>query len=286
MSEDVWYTWHDKKFDSGKYLYHYTDAEKASKILYNKSLRFSPIINTNDTLESKVKISFKNDRGIKDYNKKTLKIKEYMQKYSRLLQLLCFCKDQKKTQKTTSHIYTKEDDLYAVDMAGRGFSLPRMWAQYADNNKGVCFIINKEKFDKELDDRVMIILAEDVRYKSTFDTFSMDAEMMDRLYENINRDENTTMTGHIFLNNHIQYVKYSFFTKFLDWKNENEFRYLIANDNENAIEIKKIDEYLEGVVLGENIDKVQEWIIRQLSKECKCDVKKICFDYNGCRLKD
>lgn len=53
---DVWYTWHDTEFDCEKYLYHYTSVEKASKILYYKTLRFLPIVNTNDTIESKVRL--------------------------------------------------------------------------------------------------------------------------------------------------------------------------------------------------------------------------------------
>ena len=44
------------KIDCEKYLYHYTSVEKASKILYYKTLRFLPIVNTNDTIESKVRL--------------------------------------------------------------------------------------------------------------------------------------------------------------------------------------------------------------------------------------
>lgn len=279
MESDVWYTWHDTKFDCKKYLYHYTNVEKASKILYNESIRFSPIINTNDTVEAKVKISFTKEE-IKEFNKKQQKINEYMKKYNEYLQLLCFCKDKKRGKQ----IYTKENDMYSIDMMGRGFSLPRMWAQYADNNKGVCLIINKEKFEEEIDKKMELILSADVQYKTLFSTFHMGTEIIETLYECVCEDDNTTMTGYVFAKKHLDYVKYSFFTKFLDWKNENEYRYLIGSDNTRPREIKNLSKYLEGIVVGERIEPVQRWAIEQLAEKHKCSVKKICFDYNCCRL--
>ena len=55
------------KIDSNIYLYHYTTIEKAFKIFYYKTLRFSNITKTNDIFEQKPKLSFDyNDPGIYD----------------------------------------------------------------------------------------------------------------------------------------------------------------------------------------------------------------------------
>ena len=55
----------------------------------------------------------------------------------------------------------------------------------------------------------------------------MDSDTIDALYESVSDDSETTMTGYIFSKRHLDYVRYSFFTKFLDWENENEYRYLL-----------------------------------------------------------
>lgn len=284
MGKDVWNTWHDKSFDCNKYLYHYTSVEKARKILYNGTLRFSPIIYTNDTVEAKVKIQF-TGHDIKDYDKKRKKINEYMLKYNKYLQLLCFCKDKKRGNGRNT-ICTKENEMYYVDMTGRGFSLPRMWAQYADNNKGVCLIVNKAKFEKKFPNNLRLILEESVQYKDYFTPFSMSGEVLEGLYEAICDDGDTTMTGLLFADKHLEYIRYSFFTKFLDWKNENEYRYLIASDNTKFKEIKNLSKYIEGIVVGEKMEDIDKWTIVQLAKRNYCEVKQIEFAYNCCRLEN
>ena len=114
-------------------------------------------MNTNDTVEAKVKINFTGN-DVKDFTKKQQKINRYMQSFTEYMQLLCFCKDHEKKEP----IYDKDNDMYFVDMMGRGFSLPRMWAQYADNNKGVCLIIDKDAFEKEFSRNMEVILQEEV----------------------------------------------------------------------------------------------------------------------------
>lgn len=279
MDSDVWYTWHDEHFDCDKYLYHYTNVEKASKILFNGSLRFSSIVNTNDTVEAKVKINFEGDE-VKDFANKQQKINNYMKKYNEYMQLLCFCKDQEKD----APVYKKDNDLYFVDMMGRGFSLPRMWAQYADNNKGVCLIIDKSAFEKEFSRNMEVILQDDVEYKNVFSAFDMNSEIIEALYDSVCDDSETTMTGYIFAKRHLDYVRYSFFTKFLDWESEHEYRYLIGSDNKKLKEVKNLSKYLKGIVVGERIEDVQKWTIEGLAEKYKCNVKKICFDYDCCRL--
>lgn len=279
MGKNVWCTWHDVQFDCEKYLYHYTSVEKACKILYYESLRFSPIIKTNDTVEAKVKIDF-NGTGIKDFKIKQKKINEYMLKYNEYLQLLCFCKDEERK----NPIYNKKDDMYFVDMMGRGFSLPRMWAQYADNNKGVCLIIDKSLFEQEFGRNMEVIMQDSVQYKNLFSAFDMDSETIEALYESVSDDDETTMTGYIFLKRHLDYVRYSFFTKFLDWENENEYRYLIGSDNKKAKEVRNLAKYLKGIVIGEKIEDVDKWTIEKMAEKYDCKVKKIFFEYNCCRL--
>lgn len=284
MMKDTWFTWHDRKFDCNKYLYHYTSVEKAIKILFNGTLRFAPITKTNDILESKVKIHFSNIRYVKDFYTKAAKIREYMKNYNHSLQLLCFYKDQDR-DKHNYQIYTKENDLYAVDMTGRGFSFPRMWAQYGDNNTGVCFVINKQDFETELKLTNMELIYDDnVQYKSVFDVFDMEGEEFENFYDAIQKE--TAGQEKVCFPNHMEYIRYSFFTKHLDWNNENEYRYLIYSSKQEINELCNLNKFLSGIVLGENIDSVQEWIIQKLAEQYKYDIKKMSFNCNCCRLNE
>lgn len=287
MENDVWNTWHDESFDCNKYLYHYTSIEKALKILFYRSLRFNIITKTNDTMESKIKIDFSdNVEEEKQIIKKNI-IRKYMEIHNANIQLLCFSTDTLKSE--GERVYTKEDDRYYIDVSGRGFALPRMWAQYADNNCGVCFIINKEKFEKEIQNNygIVKIYSDYVDYKDVYSTYKMPYEIMDNLFDSIENDENTILNAYIFLSRNIEYVKYSYFTKYSDWMNEREYRYLIGSDNDRLKEVKGIEKYLEGIVLGENIDSFNEYLIKSLleyniniNEYRNIELKKIHFDYN------
>lgn len=136
----------DQNQDQDQYLYHYTTMEKAYSILCSNELWFSELTSTNDIFEQKVKISFndvkKPHNGTDAYQTIIAKIKEvrkYMDKSREKIKLLCFSRDlefsdeQKEAynglQASIPHDYS------AINVIGRGFSLPRMWAQYASNNK-------------------------------------------------------------------------------------------------------------------------------------------------------
>lgn len=72
---DVWQTVFAGYFDTNKYLYHYTNIDKAIKIINSNNLRFSPITNTNDTSEAKRKIMFSENNILnkEEYDKKIKK---------------------------------------------------------------------------------------------------------------------------------------------------------------------------------------------------------------------
>lgn len=41
-------------------------------------------------------------------------------------------------------------DLIRENVAGRGFALPGMWAQFSNKNHGVCLVFDKEKFENRI----------------------------------------------------------------------------------------------------------------------------------------
>ena len=127
------------KVDRTKYLYHYTSVEKAFKILYYKTLQFANITTTNDIFEQKPKLSF-DETDLNTFDM-VRTIQKYFLKEQNRVRILCFSQDYEKD----INMDNLSRDQRRANVIGRGFALPRMWAQYSSNNEGVCLIINKDK---------------------------------------------------------------------------------------------------------------------------------------------
>lgn len=282
MEYDVWKTLYTHDFDMKKYLYHYTNIDKAIKIVCSQGLRFSPITLTNDTSESKVKISFLgNNRKIIPHNDERVRcVEEYLLQNRQFVRLLCFSMDVFKPK----DIYTDQDKERYYDVLGRGFALPRMWSQYASNNEGVCFIINKQKFEEQVKKKVAIYKSSKVVYKSLFDSYTICEKELEELMAKIHSAANGKFTFVSFFQDDKKFLKYNFFEKLKDWENECEFRYIaIVDDSSYQLIIDSLFDYIEGVVIGENIDRSYEEVIKKLI-DGRCDIKKICFGSRICKL--
>lgn len=282
---DVWRTLYTNNFNTDKYLYHYTNFESALKILDTNKLLFSKINNTNDPSESKVKIVFEPDTP--DYNKcieNITLITNYFSDCNRLVQLLCFSMDTKFKNETCSEIISKMNpkELY-YNISGRGFALPRMWAQYGENNHGVCFIINKEKFSKLVDEYTTLHEAKPVEYKNFYDCYLMTDRKINKLIKKISNVSNGEFAYIEMLKAHDDFINYNFFEKNQNWQNENEYRVLafVADKASNErLAIPEILTCLEGIVLGEKTDETNEKIIKLFvnSLGLEIDVKRITFN--------
>ncbi len=288
MSSNVWRTLFTSNFDCGQYLYHYTSIEKAIKIIYSKQLWFSSINNTNDTTEAKLRIKFKKVNSNKNItpDERTLAVTNYLSQRSDSIRILCFSQDADLTEKELNQAiklhYNHEKDKY-FDISGRGFALPRMWAQYASNHEGVCFIINKKIFDQKLSS--LVFLKESiVHYKNFFTCHEIDETQLNCLYNRITQHSNGLLSFLDLLYNDKHFIEYNYFEKQKDWENEREYRYIALVDrsilNPN-IQINGLFDFVQGIVIGEKIDPAYENVIRK-SVESRCEVKKIHFDTNMC----
>lgn len=63
---EIWKALYVDEFDTQKYLYHYTSAETAMKILHRNNLLFGKLSNVNDTTEAKIRISFDAPTDVSD----------------------------------------------------------------------------------------------------------------------------------------------------------------------------------------------------------------------------
>lgn len=274
---EAWLTIYDSNFSRDKYLYHFTDVEKFVKIIYGKSLKFSKISKTNDTLESKPKI-FEWDQNTNDLYEIIKHFRDINQDY---LQLLCFTRDIRKINNVPTG-----KSLY-IDYSGRGFALPRMWAQYSKNNTGVCLVFDKSELIRLIEKRLGLSLIHHgiINYISKFQHYKVNFDELNSLIKRINEYQKSRMQQGFadldFLRSNLDFVKYNYFCKLDDWSGENEYRFLSYGESDYFI--KDITDALIGIVVGENIEPANENIIKILCNNV-CEVKKITFTYKGCQL--
>jgi hypothetical protein len=245
--------------DSNVFLYHYTSIEKARLIIGNKQLRMSPFRKTNDPRESGSWIfdlgsnSKSGFDGI-DYAT-TQKIADAIRDHARVV---CFCRDNDAL--TGSHL---------VDINKRGYSKPRMWAQYGDSHKGVCLVFNKNDIELQV--------------KKACDTTSY-IEAFGGCVNYIDRSSiNITMGGPFCLGaDHLkrrgfeeywkdhaqQYHKELYYEKMTDWANENEFRYVALFNDEPDVYIN-LENALSGVVFGYNAPEDGVTSLKRLLHNCE-----------------
>lgn len=58
MKKNIWMSCKRKPFDCDEYLFHYTFFETAIKTLHSNQFSLSPLSNTNDTTEPKMRIEY------------------------------------------------------------------------------------------------------------------------------------------------------------------------------------------------------------------------------------
>lgn len=278
----------DQDQNQDQYLYHYTTMEKAYSILCSNELWFSELTSTNDIFEQKVKISFndvkKPHNGTDAYQTIIAKIKEvrkFMDKSREKIKLLCFSRDLEFSDEQ-KEAYNRlqasmPHDYSAINVIGRGFSLPRMWAQYASNNKGVCFIFNKDEIINKVKRLNHSYMSANVEYHPLYRPYLMPVEEFDYIYNLITTQYDDAIKT--MLNEECQYLRYDLFSKLSDWSSENEFRIILTNNTgEGTVKLKDIRKAIEGIVFGANTDDANATIIKLLGEKYGLDVRRIIYD--------
>lgn len=277
------------KIDTNQYLYHYTTMEKAYSILFSNELWFSDLTSTNDIFEQKVKISFKN---VKDSNlgeterreiiDKINEVREYMDRTRANIKLLCFSRDIELSNSREKTAYTKlqESLLHeyrAINVIGRGFSLPRMWAQYASDNKGVCFILDKSEIIRKVKLLGHSFMSGNVEYHPLYSPYRMPIDEFNKTYGLIATQYDDALKT--MLKEEYQYLRYDLFSKLSDWSSENEYRIILTNNTgEKTVKIENVREAIEGIVVGANTDDTNSKIINLIGERLKLDVRRIVYD--------
>lgn len=268
------------KVDRTKYLYHYTSVEKAFKILYYKTLQFADITTTNDIFEQKPKLSF-DETDLNTFDM-VRTIQKYFLKEQNRVRILCFSQDYEKD----INMDNLSRDQRRANVIGRGFALPRMWAQYSSNNEGVCLIINKDKLLNYISAQEIFNINNKVNYVKNYLTYPMNKEYIIKLYKKI--ISNSFDVFSTLVKDDSDFVKFNFFSKLDDWQSENEFRILtLVNENnlDKVIKINNIYKFVEGIVVGQNISDENCFILHQLV-DGNTIIRRIHFDNIITRIQD
>ncbi len=236
-----------------KFLYHYTSKEKLIEfILPSLNLKLNFLKNTNDPKEKKMSTRF----AIKNIEFAG----EYLELGGRLRELI----DTKYKVCCFSGDYLKDSEKYF------GYQLVRMWATYGDNHKGVCLVIDKEKFSKENEvDNINTVLQE----------INYDASASNQIYKE-SKDLNTNydQATEDLINYNINTI---FFSKHHDWITENEIRFVTNSDRKFC----SIENSLQKIILGMDFNLKYRPSITEQFRERKIEVQRIDYDHLSGELK-
>lgn len=231
-------------------VYHYTTKSTALDfILKDRTLKLGSISKTNDPKEKKQWSFTPATNGASDLTK--VNAKDLSEGLSRALKqntkVACFCRDQQPL--SGDHIR---------DIFFRGWSKPRMWAQYAENHTGVCLVFDRQRLDEAV-----------VR---AFGFYSK-VYRGEVLYVNrsIAYDWGGDFTAHMDAINQHGFDRYAemhfdefrrtlFFEKMHDWRDESEFRWIVA-DNDAEDKFVNIAASLVGIIYG---DEAGPEVIKQM----------------------
>lgn len=219
--------------DIGK-VAHYSRVEHLENILKHKHIRFGSVSELNDPRESSLGWIDTCGYGHEFNAQELLEASTLKESVGSSLRLFCVSQN-------------CEDDLVSIDtIEKKAYGRPRMWAQYGDNSKGFCVVLDKNKLHKEIElkaDNVEHIIAGNVDYVdwlsivgggATIEYGKVIPSSKNKIFETINSNK---------------MLKSLYFKKGIDWAGEKEFRWLMYSESKQDT-LVSIQSSIKAVVLG------------------------------------
>jgi hypothetical protein len=247
------------------FLYHYTRADIAKDcILPKRMLKFGSITKTNDPKETRdwtFALGTQTNRSLGNYDLKDLsaRLSDALKTNTKVV---CFCRDSQPLS---------GDQLRDVFL--RGWSKPRMWAQYAASptaegrikgHTGVCLVFDRQKLDQAICRKFGFysrIYRGDVNYlnRSVVHDWAGDFTINIDVLEQLGFEQYAKNHFHTF-------VKRLFFEKMLDWRDEHEFRWIIADNGPDDVFVE-ISSSLAGIVYGDDTNEADTKVMLELTHD-------------------
>jgi hypothetical protein len=226
------------------YLYHYTKSSTAVDFIFkNRTLLLGRYTGTNDPKESKAwefSLGTNQERDLGKY--KMAEVSNWLSsELKQKTRLVCFSMDHPPL--TGDHI---------KDIHRRGFSKPRMWAQYGERHSGVCIVFDRQKLLHQIKAQfgsAHLVLSGPVQYQDRSIVRALD----DHEYM-INIDLLETVGREAYVQEHLRaHAQALFFEKMTDWRDENEWRCVVFSNADGDLYLDLKDS-ITGVMFGENTD--------------------------------
>jgi hypothetical protein len=192
---------------SQKYVYHYTRWERLLDIM-ETGFRLGPLAQMNDPRESKEWLLPITVSGVTFPAVGVKAAEEEIRNYKRKIRVAACCLDQPAVNRDNH--------------GRRGYARPRMWAQYTDNHRGVCIILDRAGLDRAIRQRYPAINTSWVRGGSVQYVETPLEDVMNREMFLNSPDEAVGNVREHFA----RYAEQLFFTKHIDWRDENEYRWV------------------------------------------------------------
>lgn len=248
-------------------LCHYTKKDTAlEKILSDRQIKISPIGLTNDPKESRPSTPAVMASTIngKEHLEAMPKIHEEMVRaFREEWKVLCMTKHlPQKSYKEVIKNHVKHQFSY-------GYNRPRMWAQYAENHSGVCIIFDGKKLHNNILAKLgeySKIFCDSVKYRN----YGAAAKNVIKYSDIATLGLTEGLRQHLLGN----YRKY-FLTKFPDWENESEYRWLVHSATSLSAEYISIEGTIKEIIVGSNFPKIYETSLKEISKELNVSAGRI-----------
>lgn len=219
-------------------LYHYTKYDTALNfILPTMKIMMGSFNNVNDPRESKIWPFTLYSKNLKTNENFDSKVFQDISKFI--------------THKSLMLCLTRDDPTLASDNEDDkdirvGYAHARMWAQYGDNHKGVCFVFDKAQLNASIESVTgkFGLFHGPINYRSSARNPNGDAFHLAYLEDILDPRMFGLLEQHI--TKHHQAL---FFNKHIDWRDEWEYRWVFRSENENPIFIP-IDKCIKALILG------------------------------------
>lgn len=262
----------DVPVKENQFLFHYTTYSAALGILLSQQMRLGPLVNKNDPLEFE---DHRDDGRVIHGNPSNEELAVIIGDYKnavdekvRSVRFASFAMDM--------FFYNPPKDFQenCYNNLTKGWACSRMWAQYADNHKGVCLVFDRENLVKSFEKSFgsCEIYCKEVTYTNN----------LYPLQESLEQNCKSLLTSE----------KISFlFQKCQDFRDEQEFRLLLIDKslkNTDELVSFSISDSLCGVIPGVRFPRENELSLKKAMKYCNSKIKwlPIWWNYGMLHLVD
>jgi hypothetical protein len=236
--------------ENGQLIYHYTSRSAAfGHIVPSGSLRLSQLATMRDPVENK------------DWTDQLMTPLVWPEPDVEKLQRLAA-----RTLLTTKILsFTIDRPLYPGVSAAHawGYARPRTWEQYAEDHRGVCLAFDRSTVHQQLFAQLRATndaFAGEVTYSDTPLAGHTDARSLDATRLLVEGDGNIELGLRTHTRQHVDEL---FFRKLEDWRTEEEFRYVLLDDDEADVVVSFAG--LRAVIVGE---RFPDWQLASAAKAC------------------